>query len=286
MICLTGDVHHGSLRTNDQRYLSGDTEVRIAARYVRLAEAYGLKLTLYVTGKAFAEEWADLQPAVRSPAVEVGGHTYGGIPSPWWRKAWYRVRGLTPPSHAGTHGGRAGQRRDIERCLAVMRRHLERPVTAWRSHGLVFDEHTYPLLGEAGFRLISDEISATKTQPEPTVAGLLSHPINVLPDHDHLLHAHRDQAFVAQAKARGYGADAFGCDSYSIEQWGALVRQQVEAIESQGGTATVLMHPVCQFLADGLHTAEKLFAFFARFRTVWASELLVNGNAAHNPGGA
>jgi len=63
VICLTGDVHHSSLGTNDQRYLCGDTEVRIAARYVRLAEAHGLKLTLYVTGKTFVEEWPDFQPS-------------------------------------------------------------------------------------------------------------------------------------------------------------------------------------------------------------------------------
>lgn len=279
MICLTGDVHHRSLGTNDQRFLSGDTEVRIAARYVRLAEAHSLKLTLYVTGKTFAEEWPDLQPIAASPAVEIGGHTYGGIPQPWWRKTWYRWRGLTPPSHSGVAGSPTAQRRDVRKCLAAITRCLDRPVVAWRSHGLVHDAHTYPLLAESGIRLISDDISSTKIRPEPTAAGLLSHPINVLPDHDHLLHAHRDQAFVAQSQLRGYGADAFGCDSYSIGHWGELVQRQVEAIESQGGVATVLMHPICQFLADGFRTAEKLFAFFARYRTVWASELLAGGDA-------
>jgi hypothetical protein len=284
MICLTGDVHHSSLGTNDQRYLSGDTEVLIAARYVQLAEAHGLKLTLYVTGKTFAGEWRDFQPVAAARLVEIGGHTYSGIPLPWWKKAWYRWRGLTPPSHSGTHGLRDVQRRDICQCLAAIKGFLHRPVLAWRSHGLVHDAHTYPLLAEAGIRLISDEISATKTRPEPTTAGLLSHPINVLPDHDHLLHAHRDQAFVAQAKRRGYGADAFGCESYPIKQWGDLVQQQVEAIESQGGVATVLMHPICQFLADGFRTAEKLFAFFARYRTVWASELLAEAGTIRGQG--
>ena len=79
---------------------------------------------------------------------------------------------------------------------------------------------------------------------------------------------------MAQARLRAYGTDAFGCDSYAIEPWGDIVQRQVEAIETRGGVATVLMHPVCQFLADEFRTAEKLFAFFARRRTVWASELL------------
>jgi len=97
MICLTGDVHHSSLGTNDQCYLSGGTEVRIAARYARLAEAHGVKLTFYVTGKTLVEEWRDFQTVAVSPSVEIGGHTYGGIPQTWWKKVWNRLRGLQPP---------------------------------------------------------------------------------------------------------------------------------------------------------------------------------------------
>lgn len=284
MICLTGDVHHASLRTNDQRYLSGRTEAQIAADYVRLAESYGLKLTLYVTGKTFAEEWNDLRPITESKAVEIGGHTYGGIPLPWWKRHWYRWRGLTPPSHAAAHGSRAAQQRDIRKCLAAIHRRVNRPVLAWRSHGLVRDQHTYPLLAAAGIRLISDEISDAKTELEPVGAGLLSHPINVLPDHDHLLHAHRDRQFVAQARLRGYGADAFGCDSFRIEQWGQIVQQQAKAIEFEGGLATVLMHPICQYIADEFRTAKKLFGLFARCRNVWASELLAGRPDPGPPG--
>jgi hypothetical protein len=275
MICLTGDVHHSSLGANDQRYITpGDTEIRIAARYARLAGAHGLKLTLYVTGKTFVEEWRDFESVAASRWVEIGGHTYSGIPQKWWKKVWYRLHRLQPPSHSGAHGSRASQRRDIRKCIAAVERFAGRRIAAWRSHGLVRDQHTCPLLAECGIRLISDEVSAAKLAPERTPEGLISHPINVLMDHDHLLHAHRDAAFVAAAKARGYGTDAFGGDSYSIEQWGEIVKRQVEAIETQGGVATVLMHPICQFLADQFRTAEKLFAFFSRRRTVWASELL------------
>lgn len=276
MICLTGDVHHSSLRTNDQRYLdpARDSEPQIAARYVRLVEQHGLKLTLYVTGKTLAQEWRDFEPAAASAAVEIGGHTYDGLPQTWWNKVVYRLRGLRPPSHCGAHGSPGSQRRDIGRTVEIIRRRTGRPVVAWRSHGLVHDEHTYRLLAESGIRLISDEISATRMQPERIADGLISHPMNVLPDHDHLLHAHRDRQFVAAAQRRGYGADAFGCESYPIEKWGQIVEEQVARIEAAGGVATVLMHPVCQFLADEFRTAEKLMAFFSRYRTVWASELL------------
>jgi len=281
MICLTGDVHHSSLGTNDQRYLdpARDSEARIAAQYVKLAEQFGLKVTLYVTGKTLVEEWRDFQSVAASAAVELGGHTYGGLPQTRWKKLWYRLRGVRPPSHCRTQGSRRSQRRDMRRSVETIRRFTGRQVIAWRSHGLVYDRHTGPLLAEAGIRLISDEISVTRLRPVRTADGLLSHPINVLPDHDHLFHAHRDERFVAQARLRGYGTDAFGCQSYGVEAWGEIVQEQVTRIEAQDGVATVLMHPVCQFLADDLRTAAKLFEFFARHETVWASDLLNLGEA-------
>jgi len=48
MICLTGDVHHNGLRTNEQRFLSSEkiSEVAITLDYVRLCEKYNIKCTL------------------------------------------------------------------------------------------------------------------------------------------------------------------------------------------------------------------------------------------------
>ena len=54
MICVTGDVHHTSLRTNEHQYMeSPEMEPEITLQYVKLAQKYGLKVTLYVTGKTF-----------------------------------------------------------------------------------------------------------------------------------------------------------------------------------------------------------------------------------------
>ena len=40
MICLTGDVHHMSLKTRDQAHLSG-TEMEAALIYMKIARKYG-----------------------------------------------------------------------------------------------------------------------------------------------------------------------------------------------------------------------------------------------------
>jgi len=38
MICLTGDIHHASLNTNEQKYIENpdDSEVKISCRYLKL----------------------------------------------------------------------------------------------------------------------------------------------------------------------------------------------------------------------------------------------------------
>jgi hypothetical protein len=40
MICLTGDIHHSSLKTNDQKYLvtknPKDSEIKIAVKFLKM----------------------------------------------------------------------------------------------------------------------------------------------------------------------------------------------------------------------------------------------------------
>ena len=157
--------------------------------------------------------------------------------------------------------------------INIVKERTGRDIVSWRSHGFIADDNTYHLLAECGIKFISDEISATKTGPEKTAEGLISHPLNVIMDHDHIYHAHRDKRFVEKAKARGYGGDAFGNDSYCIEEWGEIVEKQVKDIQQKGGLATVLMHPVCQYMSDELKTAERLFKLFSQYETIWAKEV-------------
>ncbi|MGI6325477.1 MAG: polysaccharide deacetylase family protein [Saccharofermentanales bacterium] len=275
MICLTGDVHHDSLDDNDQKFNPDRsiTEVMITCKYVELLEKYDLKATLYVTGKCFTEEAEDLEPVIQSHLVEIGGHTYDGLPLGRLSQIGYRMIGRTPPSHKKSYGSVSAQRKDINKTIDIIKHRTGRDVLSWRSHGLVFDENTYRLLYEAGIRNISDEIRKNVYKPYINDAGLLSHPLNVITDHDHLFHAHRNEEFVAKAKATGYGADEFGSDSYTIKEWGKLVMDQVDNIVENGGVATILMHPMCMYLADDMKTAEEIMKFLAGYKTVWAKEI-------------
>jgi hypothetical protein len=97
--------------------------------------------------------------------------------------------------------------------------------------------------------------------------------MNVLPDHDHLYHAHRTAEFVEKANRAGYGADEFGAVSYTVDEWGARVLEAARTIDERGGLVTILAHPLCMFLADGFRTLETLLAWIAGRQQVWAREI-------------
>ncbi|MDO9464454.1 MAG: polysaccharide deacetylase family protein [bacterium] len=275
MICLTGDIHHGSLNTNEQKYIeiTDDSEVKISCRYLKLLEKYGIKATFYVTGKTLDEEWEDFKPIADSELVEIGGHTYGGLPISNLYRAWCKITGKAPVSHSYTHGSCLQQKKDIQKMIDVVKTKAGKNIVSWRSHGLVFDENTYPLLAEMGVQMISDDPSWNKIYAEKTKEGLISHPMNVIMDHDHIYHAHRTKEYVDNMKENWPWPDDSTADSYTIEEWGRMVEKQVLDIEKKGGIATVLMHPICMYTSDNFKTAEKLFKIFSKYKTIWAREI-------------
>jgi hypothetical protein len=266
-----------SLRTSDQRFIKekSDTEVKITRRYVALLEKHAVKATLYVCGKCFTEEWDDLKPVVSSSLVEIGGHQYRAR-QPRGLFDWYgRLTG-------NWNGPRWFQKWDISRTIRVCERRTGDRIVSWRGHSYKIDPNTYSLLFESGIQVVSDEVRATESWPKKIPVSstetvipkdLISHPLNVIPDHDHLYHAHRTASYVSRVNTLGYGADEFGAVSYKVEEWGDLVLRQVAAIEEVGGIATILAHPLCMYLADGFKTLEKLLESFSDLDCLWAREI-------------
>ena len=85
MIVLTGDVHHRSLHTNDQRHSDID-EVEASRRWVNIAARYNLQATLFVTGLATVEHRASVHELSRMDGLELAGHTWDGFRIPWWKR--------------------------------------------------------------------------------------------------------------------------------------------------------------------------------------------------------
>ena len=92
MICVTGDIHNMSLRTNEQQCLTdGQTEVRTALRYLEIAGRYRVKITLFITGRAFLEEWRDVKEILAFRDVEVGGHTFNAFSPKLLHRAYKKL---------------------------------------------------------------------------------------------------------------------------------------------------------------------------------------------------
>ncbi len=253
MICLTGDIHQRSYRGTDTPYCN-ESEVTLALKYAQMAERYGLRVTLFLTGRTALEEPGAVHRLAKLPHCEIGGHTFAAFRDP--RSRIYRKLWGTPwasPSH---------QARDIARTIESLQQAVDRPVTVWRNHSYLNAPETPMLLQQAGIKCVSDEVNPAKLCAERVEPGLVSLPINVLPDHEHLFHGKYvpGRAKPSQLSGRmGLGA------------WFERVQAQVQMVTAAGGVATILAHPLCMEVADGMHVFEDLCRFLRPFASCWVS---------------
>jgi hypothetical protein len=75
MILITGDVHNKSLGGNHQDYLK-ISELKAAIKYAEIASNYGIKVTLFIAGKVCLEEPEELKSLYSMSNVEIGAHTW------------------------------------------------------------------------------------------------------------------------------------------------------------------------------------------------------------------
>ncbi|MGD9849874.1 MAG: polysaccharide deacetylase family protein [Nitrospirales bacterium] len=253
MVCVTGDVHQRSYRGTDTPF-SSCSEVSLAIKYAQIAKKYGLRITLFMTGKAALEEPNAVRQLAAMPHCEIGGHTFAAFRDPWSR-IYKKVFGT--PWGRSTH-----QLRDIVRTVQCIQQVTEKRITVWRNHSYVNTSNTPFLLEQAGIEWVSDDVNIAKTRSEPVTSRVYSLPINVLPDHEHLLHGKylHGKAKPEQLSGR-----------LGIREWKERVQSQVQTIMAAGGVATILAHPLCMEVADGMQTFEDLCRFLQPFSSCWVS---------------
>jgi peptidoglycan/xylan/chitin deacetylase (PgdA/CDA1 family) len=268
VICLTGDIHHSGFRHREfpnpglddlppaQRPYVNQSEAEVAGEYLAIARDAGLKVTFFVTGLALRRDRDAMTALVRGPGLEIGGHTYRAF-EPLRLHDWFRRL-------AGSYYGPAWfQRWDVKRTLAIIRRRLGTPALAWRTHAYASDRTTWRVLDALGVRILSDRVDLDTVGPQPLIGRLVSLPINVLPDHEHLYHAERTPtAFGGAARA-----------AYTGPEWLAVVQRQIDTIELRGGVATLLVHPICMYTLDRFQTFRALCRFLAGRASVLCRDL-------------
>lgn len=245
MICLTGDIHHMGMKTLDQRYLTG-TEADAALRFMDIADRYGLKATLFATGKLFPEDPRTMEKLTGYPNLEVGGHNYYAFKPRLPFKILKRVAGLA-------NGPYFFQSHEVARTIRTITGTTGKPVLSWRNHGYRNDRNTAAILARQGIRFYSDEVAPEKSHPYRK-NGLTIVPINVSPDHDTIAHG-------------GLTAGS------TVGQWLETVKGQIEAIAAGGGVATILAHPACMEIADDFKTFRQLAQYVSQYKSLFMNEL-------------
>lgn len=265
MICLTGDIHHKSLQTEDQEYLSC-SEVEAAREYVSIAEKTGIKASLFATGKSVKEETREFREILKHSNVELGGHTYYAFRPKWlYNGIFSKLLGLS-------NGPRFYQDYEIKKTIKTFKQLLDVDIISWRDHAYRYDKNTYELLSQNGIKFISDEVDPKKIHPSE-VNGLTSVPINVMPDHDHIYHGEIKPETV---ESRFLGRSSFPPDLYSAEDWLELVENQISSMCGKEGTATILAHPACMKIIDDFEIFRELCDFLASYNSVFISEINSN----------
>ena len=259
------DLHHATLRTGNQAHCD-ISEIQVAQRYTRMLEEAGVKVTFFVSGRSFTEEWSDLEPICASPVVELGGHNWDCFSHSLLHRASKKL--------LGSYNGPAWlQKRDAQRTIDVIRERTGRTIRAWRNHMYMHGPHTEKVLAGCGIQVCSDGVRRASQGLQFHPAGIYNLPLNIMPDHEHLYHAERTPEWV-EWWIRRYGwSDDFGSASYPVEEWTDRVLEQLEHNENRGVPSTMIIHPITLYLCDGLRSFGRILDFLRRHRTAWVSEL-------------
>lgn len=276
MICLTGDLHHMGLRTGNQLHCD-ITELQTAQRFLRILEERRIKVTFFVSGRCFTDEWRDLEPIVSHPLVELGGHNFSCLTPEILHRASKKI--------LGSYNGPAWlQRLDVEATKAVAKRRTGRTIRLWRNHMYMHGPHTERVLRDAGMLACSDGVQKASNGPVLHAdTGLLNWPINVIPDHEHLYHAERTVDWVRRWQRRYQWSDDFGPDSYYIERWTELVLDGLRENEERGVISNMIIHPITMYLCDRFAAFERIADFLAERTTVHMGEACERALASGSP---
>lgn len=269
MICLTGDLHHASLGTGNQRHCD-ISEIQVARRYLDLLDEAGVKVTFFVSGRSFVEEWEDLRPIAEHPLVELGGHNWSCFQPEILHRASKKLLG-------SYNGPPLLQRLDARRTIDVVRRRTGRTIRLWRNHMYMHGPFTEGVLAGEGIALCSDGTDRNAMGPVKHPAGIHNFPLNVIPDHEHLYHAERTPEWVATWQKRYRWSDDWGPHSYRIEEWVEIALEDLRRNEERGAISNMIIHPITMYLCDNFRGFRRILDYLESRRTAHLSEVLEGG---------
>lgn len=266
MICLTGDLHHMSLNTGNQQHCD-ISEMQTAILFLKLLELYDVKMNYFITGKSFEEEWDDVKQIVFNPLIEVGGHNYDAFEKELFHRVWNKLT-------KNYNGPKWYQRNDTLKTIEIIKEKTGKDIKVWRNHMYMHGCNTEEILFEAGIKICSDGVRKNSNEPSLHETGIYNFPINIIPDHEHLIHAERTPQWIEQWQKRYNWSDDFGKDSYYIETWTNLVLEQLKYREERGLLSNIIIHPITMYLCDRFVQVKRILEYISTCETVHMSELV------------
>lgn len=271
MICLTGDLHHMSLGTGNQKH-SDISELKTAQLWLDILREAGVKVTFFVSGLCFVEEWPDLEPIVADSLVELGGHNYNCFTPALWHRISKKLFG-------SYNGPRWYQDLDAKRTIRAARERTGKTIHLWRNHMYMHGPYTEEVLARNGILAVSDGVRRASTGPTRDSRGIWIYPLNIIPDHEHLYHAERTKEWVAWWQKRYNWSDDFGPESYTIDVYTDMVLAQLQENEAKGIDSNLIIHPITMYLADRFAGARKLAQYLSTRQCVHMSEVIAKAEA-------
>ena len=93
--------------------------------------------------------------------------------------------------------------------------------------------------------------------------GLYSFPINIIPDHEHLIHAERTPEWIEWWQKRYNWSDDYGPDSYYIDEWAEIVLQGLKEREQKGIPSVLIIHPITMYLCDEFKQLKRILEYIS-----------------------
>jgi hypothetical protein len=265
MIYITSDIHHQSLGTENQKY-SDRSEMDCAKDFLDLLNKYGLKATYFISGLSFKEDWgSSLEEIAFSNKIELGGHNWDCFKNSFYHR-------LCNKALNSYNGHKAFQRKDCERTKEIILKMTGRDVSIWRNHMYMHGVNTDEILSSCGINICSDGVIKGNLVPDKRLGNYINLPINILPDHEHIYHAERTVESVRKWVDRYSWRDAFGSESYYINEWASIVSEQVKEKENNGEDSLLIIHPITMYLSDKYKAVDSLLSELSEYKTAFLGD--------------
>lgn len=269
-VILTGDVHHMSSGTREQRYIRPFNELDLSLTYLEIAARYGLKVTFFITGKTFEEENEKIPSLLKFSNVEIGGHTFNAFHPIWLHRISKVVNGSYWLS--SKH-----QISEVKNTCEIIKRVTGITITSWRNHCYDYNNDTISILLDNGIEVWSDELSEKYFKPY-CLNGITALPINIISDHEVLFHGFKTPDWFLKQKYTNLIKKLIGRGNvypqgFTREKWFCSVEKGIEE-KANKGVAVLNIHPACMYLLDEFQTFEKICELLSQNETFFAKDAL------------